>query len=283
MPRKRKTHEVLPETIVANAHGDTRKITFANRLNELLTKKNVTQEKLATDTDISIGAISEYRTGKKLPNSEYLARIAERLEVPTDYLLGLTEAAAVEPELQEICDYIGFSYKGIERLLTWKKELKKVENEDGTTTITAFNKDGTPFVIRDPRLAMNFDVHRKIAYFDEEMEAINFLLEYGIDFGFFRELYEYLQDVEYFSENENNPTHAGDTLMSNFYNHISNLAEPERIMNKSVMLVSAFVNGKETKKRIDLESLRDMHKLRIMEILSELRKVKEKEAQNAEH
>lgn len=55
---------------------------------ELLETKGVSAYKLAKDTGISNGNLSEYKKGVKLPKADTLQKIADYFDVSTDYLLG---------------------------------------------------------------------------------------------------------------------------------------------------------------------------------------------------
>jgi transcriptional regulator with XRE-family HTH domain len=57
---------------------------------ELLQKKQLTVYRIAKDTSISQGLMNEYKTGIKRPTIDNLMKIADYLDVSTDYLLGRT-------------------------------------------------------------------------------------------------------------------------------------------------------------------------------------------------
>ena len=61
---------------------------FKDIFSELLKTKGVTAYKLAKETGISNGNISEYKNGAKVPKADTLQKIADYFEVSTDYLLG---------------------------------------------------------------------------------------------------------------------------------------------------------------------------------------------------
>ena len=63
---------------------------FTELFVELLQKKQLSAYKVAKDTGISQGLMNEYKNGVKLPTIQNLIKIAEYLQVPTDYLLGLS-------------------------------------------------------------------------------------------------------------------------------------------------------------------------------------------------
>ena len=65
---------------------------FAERLARQIADKNLNQNKVANATGISSGLITYYVKGEKKPSSENLMKIADFLEVSTDYLLGRTNS-----------------------------------------------------------------------------------------------------------------------------------------------------------------------------------------------
>ena len=58
---------------------------------ELLQKNKVSAYELSKQTGIPDSLLSNYRTGKKVPTSENLQKIANYFNVSVDYLLGKTD------------------------------------------------------------------------------------------------------------------------------------------------------------------------------------------------
>jgi transcriptional regulator with XRE-family HTH domain len=61
------------------------------RLKELRKTKDITQEELAKQLQLSPSAIGMYETGRREPDFETLQRIADYFHVSTDYILGREE------------------------------------------------------------------------------------------------------------------------------------------------------------------------------------------------
>lgn len=61
---------------------------FKNRLKELRKEHSITQQELADKIGIVRTAITNYETGRTIPDSETLSLIAKILNTTTDYLLG---------------------------------------------------------------------------------------------------------------------------------------------------------------------------------------------------
>lgn len=64
---------------------------FSEILSELRKDRHLTQKELADAMNVSIGTISNYETGRHLPDLDTLVWLADNFDVTTDYLLGRTE------------------------------------------------------------------------------------------------------------------------------------------------------------------------------------------------
>lgn len=64
---------------------------FNERLKDIRTKKELTQEEFAKLLNISPSSISLYESGSREPSLTTLINIAKILNVSTDYLLGLSD------------------------------------------------------------------------------------------------------------------------------------------------------------------------------------------------
>ena len=92
------------------------------RLKELRKEKDITQEELAKQIQVSPSTIGMYETGRREPDFETLQKFADYFRVSTDYILGRDEPpkksiiggivgmiAALSPEKQEqAASYIAF-------------------------------------------------------------------------------------------------------------------------------------------------------------------------------
>lgn len=74
-----------------NANNTYKYETFGYRLDYIMSNRNITNHVLAMQLALSSSAISGYRIGRRSPNVDELARLADALQVSADYLLGLTE------------------------------------------------------------------------------------------------------------------------------------------------------------------------------------------------
>lgn len=64
---------------------------FTARFIQTIQTKQITAYKVAKETGISQGLMSEYKNGVKLPTVQNLVKIADYLNCSVDYLLGRTD------------------------------------------------------------------------------------------------------------------------------------------------------------------------------------------------
>lgn len=65
--------------------------TFGERLNYIMSIRNISNRTLARQLTVAVSTVSGYRTGRRSPNVDDLARIARILNVSSDYLIGLSD------------------------------------------------------------------------------------------------------------------------------------------------------------------------------------------------
>ena len=71
---------------------------FAENLKNLRKIKGITQTQFAAEFNISSGTIAMWETGKRMPDSETLKRIAQYFNVSIDYLLDNEKSPSEESE-----------------------------------------------------------------------------------------------------------------------------------------------------------------------------------------
>jgi len=74
--------------IEANGSHELRMV-LSNKLRKRRVAKGLTQFELAMRSGVPDRYISRYELGRSLPNTGHLRKLAEALDVTTDYLLGL--------------------------------------------------------------------------------------------------------------------------------------------------------------------------------------------------
>lgn len=72
---------------------DQHKRLVGHRIKSFRHSSGLSQEELAKDLKITISALSQYETGKRLPRYGILMNIADYFHTTTDYLLGRTNVS----------------------------------------------------------------------------------------------------------------------------------------------------------------------------------------------
>lgn len=94
------------------------KTIFAERFSLLRKRAGVSLQKIADDLkiDITPQSLSLYEKGQRTINIDLLKAIAEYFNVSADYLIGLSENATTDTNLQAVCEYTGLTAEAIENL-----------------------------------------------------------------------------------------------------------------------------------------------------------------------
>jgi len=90
-----------------------RNLLFAIRLNQIMKENEISQTTMANYIGCTRQAISQYTSGKNLPNIEVLFHISKFLNVTTDWLVGLSNAKTHDASIQSISKKTGLSEKAI--------------------------------------------------------------------------------------------------------------------------------------------------------------------------
>lgn len=85
------------------------KIVIGTRINSLLAQHNFKQKELAAYLDVTDNTISYFCCGKRMPSVEQIIQIAEFFNVSADYILGVSDVASTDVELNSVCNYTGLS------------------------------------------------------------------------------------------------------------------------------------------------------------------------------
>lgn len=72
------------------------------KLKLLRKTQNKTREQVASDLGIKVRALQTYETGERIPPTEMLAELAKYYNVSADYILGLSDIATTEANIEEI-------------------------------------------------------------------------------------------------------------------------------------------------------------------------------------
>ncbi|MDE5601667.1 MAG: helix-turn-helix domain-containing protein [Clostridia bacterium] len=98
---------------------------FAERLNELIIEKDLTQSKLAESINVEPSTISRYLSKQNIPEIDILIRIADYFNCSVDFLIGRTEIVSSSKTYNE-CPQFSIQFKKlIKRLGVSRYELQK--------------------------------------------------------------------------------------------------------------------------------------------------------------
>lgn len=89
---------------------------IGKRINEALAESNIKQKELAHKIGVKDNVVSYWCNGSRIPNTEQIVKIAKALSVSTDYLLGISNVATNDKDLQFVCDYTGLDEETVEEL-----------------------------------------------------------------------------------------------------------------------------------------------------------------------
>lgn len=88
---------------------------IAERIRELRESKKYTQSELAKELGITRSSVNAWEMGISVPSTQYIVELAQIFHVSTDYLLGVTNSAALNVEGLDDDD-INIVYQIIEHL-----------------------------------------------------------------------------------------------------------------------------------------------------------------------
>lgn len=112
---------------------------FSKRFNIILAQGNYTNAEFASYTELSEASVSNYATGKRIPNTNELERIARKLCVSTDYLLGKTDC--IDISAQEINKIIGLSENAMKILAMLNHNIEEIQDLMDPMEVSTVNKN----------------------------------------------------------------------------------------------------------------------------------------------
>ena len=104
---------------------------FRDRFN--LLRGNRTQAEFAAALGMSRATVAFYCAGDRIPDALTLRDIAEKCDVSTDWLLGLSDAMTTNATVQAICNYTGLDELGVQELhSSYEQSRMKGKREEKT-------------------------------------------------------------------------------------------------------------------------------------------------------
>lgn len=156
---------------------------FADRFIELRGKR--TQDEFAKFLGISRPTVGFYESGQRIPDAVVLRQIAEKCNVSTDYLLGLTDEKTPDQSIQAICKKTGLTEKAVTQIILakeselnfdgsyfelWNKSFESRVPEDGFSFLTYLFED--LFNYKNALEATNALSKLATSLYDEEFKKI---------------------------------------------------------------------------------------------------------------
>lgn len=127
---------------------------FTERLNELLDKRGMTQRELAEKIGTTEVSVSRYCSGQRVPKGPAIVKMAQALNVKTDYLLGHDDTNDSKSDLKP-CPFCGGKATAMMLHPTrFKKTMLAVMCDDcgGAMVLTVTDED---VCLRDAKEAWN--------------------------------------------------------------------------------------------------------------------------------
>ena len=117
--------------------------TFSKRLNAARRMRGLSQSELASKTGLKQVAVSFFETGRRAPSFGNLKRLADALEVTTDYLMGRSDFAEIPMEIvsKSFRDERKLSSKDVKFLRRVVKNL--IRKKNGQNQLRGGLKSGT--------------------------------------------------------------------------------------------------------------------------------------------
>ena len=108
---------------------------FPARLRGLMEEKGLSPEDVANLIGSTRQSVNYYKNGDRVPDAETLGKLARCLMVSADYLLGITETASLNEDIQQAAKTTGLTGKAVEALQKLSARDDLVENVAALTAI----------------------------------------------------------------------------------------------------------------------------------------------------
>lgn len=89
---------------------------FAQRFRKLIEDAKITLPELAQHIGTTRQSIGQWKDGNTIPDISALKRIAEYFNVTSDYLLGLSDVASIDTDVQAVCEYTGLTESTVQEM-----------------------------------------------------------------------------------------------------------------------------------------------------------------------
>lgn len=166
---------------------------IGKRINAALALNNMKQKELAEKLGVKSNVVSYWCSGNRTPNAEQIIKISKLLKVSSDYLLGLSNVATSDKDLQFICDYLGLSEGTVKMLVEFKEFVLIPTDKDLTSYYASFKYPlGIEGIINNAKKAL--DDFLTSQEFKQIITRISMLIT----------LNDAVDNIEYITNNYNN-------------------------------------------------------------------------------
>lgn len=98
------------------------------RLKQLIENSGKTRKEIAEQLKCDTSTITKHYNGDRDITTDFLIKYANLFDVSADYLLGLSDTATTDKDIQFICKYTGLSERAIEVLSIYNNN-KRIKNQ----------------------------------------------------------------------------------------------------------------------------------------------------------
>ena len=174
---------------------------LGKRILELRKRHSMTQEKLANEMGVSIGAVSKWETGASIPDLTMLCTLADFFHVSTDYLLGRNlpnhflicdDSTFMGGMVTDMMHHLGYSAKSVENSNQLFQALETALPYGIFLDVHFPDENGLDILKRLKKEYPNLHVVMLTADTSEEVHSL--ATEYGADYFIYKPFsFEHLQ------------------------------------------------------------------------------------------
>lgn len=85
-------------------------------LRKAIELSGMTREEIAKNVGCDTSSITKYYNGDRYPKTDIIIKLSKLFNCSTDYLLGVSNVATSDKDMQYICEYTGLDEKAVEKL-----------------------------------------------------------------------------------------------------------------------------------------------------------------------
>lgn len=173
---------------------------FNNKnLKDAINKSGMTREQIAESVGCDTSSITKYYNGDRYPKTDIIIKLAELFNCSTDYLLGVSNIATADKDIQFICEYTGLSEQSI-------KSIRKLCIPDFSTII--FDEDEEDYNSEKNWLIKESQINKRSINAFISSNSFEYLIEQASDLtelntDVLSYLSLYFNDFEYFDNLRN--------------------------------------------------------------------------------